>query len=94
MFFPKSKIRKFMKTTESQGFFCVVYFTDTKKTAYYHKVYTPSKLASTLENWLWIKVFIDKSTYYANTKTTDYHSIFDKNNPVTEFSFRPFLKQS
>jgi hypothetical protein len=83
-----------MKVRESEGFFCVVYFSDTKKTAYYHKVYTPSKLAATLANWLWIKVFVDKQDYYSNTKTTSYHCIFDKNNPVTEFSYRPFLKKS
>lgn len=83
-----------MKERESEGFFCVVYFTDTKKTAYYHKVYTPSKLAGTIANWLWIKVFIDKQDYYSNTKTTNYHAIFDKNNPVIEFSYRPFLKKS
>lgn len=83
-----------MKTKESEGFFCVVYFTDTKKTAYYHKVYTPSKLAGTLQNWLWVKIFINKEVYYANTKTTDYHCIFDKNNPIREFSYRPFLKKS
>lgn len=81
-----------MKTRESKGFFCVVYFTDTKKTAYYHKVYTPSKLAKTLNNWKWIKVFIDKNDYFSDTKTTNYHSIFDEDNPITEFNFKPFSR--
>ena len=77
-----------MVTPKKSGFFCVVYFTDTKKTAYYHKVYTPSKLARTLQNWKWIKIFKDKQEYFANTKTLEYFSIFDENNPVTDFNFK------
>lgn len=82
-----------MKTRDSQGFFCVVYFTDTKKTCYYRKVWNPSKLAMHLQNWKWIKIFIDKETYYTNTKTTDYFAIFDEQNPVADFNFKPFQKK-
>ena len=92
MFFPNSKIQIKMKTTESSGFFCVVYFTDTKKTAYYHKVWQPSKLAKTLQNWKWIKSFVNKQDYYSDTKTTNYHAIFDDQNIITEFTLKPFLK--
>lgn len=83
-----------MKTKESQGFFCVVYFLDTKKTAYYHKVWQPSKLAGFLQNWKWIKVFVDKQEYYSNTKTENYHTIFDEHNPVTDFNFKPYQKNN
>ncbi len=81
-----------MKTTESKGFFCVVYFTDTQKTAYYHKVWQPSKLAKALKNWKWIKSFVDKQVYYHDTKTTAYHAIFDEQNPVTNFTYKNFSK--
>lgn len=81
-----------MAKTESKGFFCVVYFTDTKKTCYYHKVYTPSKLANTLQNWKWIKIFVDKQDYYADTKANNYFTIFDESNPITEFNFKRFAK--
>lgn len=83
-----------MKKRESEGFFCVVYFTDTKKTCFYHKSWKPEKLAKKLQNWKWIKVFIDKQTYYSNPKTTDYYAIFDDENPITSFSFQPFSKKS
>lgn len=79
--------------SDSQGFFCVVYFTDTKKTAYYHKVWNPSKLAGTLQNWKWVKVFVDKQIYFSNTKTYDYYRIFDDKNPVTDFTYKPFSKK-
>ncbi|PTT38371.1 hypothetical protein DBR28_08665, partial [Chryseobacterium sp. HMWF028] len=63
MFFPNSNIQKIiMKTTESQGFFCVVYDMTTKKTVWYNKVWNPSKLADNLtgknKEWLWIKSYI------------------------------------
>lgn len=83
-----------MKTKESQGFFCVVYFTDTKKTGYFHKVWKPSKLASYYANkWLWIKIYKDKDDYYSNPKANNYYAIFDKENAVYEFSFHPFQKK-
>lgn len=81
-----------MAKSESKGFFCVVYFSDTKKTCYYHKVYAPYKLAATLQNWKWIKVFIDKQDYYADRKTKNYFCIFDEDSPVTVFNFKRFAK--
>ena len=94
MFFPNPNIQKFMKATESKGFFCVVYLKDEKKTVYYHKVYTPSKLATFLANrFLWIKIYIDKQDYFYNPKGTNYHAIFDTDNPVTIFNFKQFSKQ-
>lgn len=92
MFFPIPNIQKIMKTRESEGFFCVVYFTDTKKTAWYNKTWQPSKLAKSLNNWLWIKIYINKQDYFSNTKGTNYHAIFDKDNPIQEFTFKPFSK--
>ncbi len=82
-----------MKTTESKGFFCVVYFYDTKRTCFYHKVWKPKNLASHLENWLWIKCFIHKEDYFGNTKANNYYKIFDKNNPVENFTFQPFSRK-
>lgn len=83
-----------MKTVESQGFFCVVYFSDTKKTAYYHKVWNPSKLANYLSNkWKWIKIYKDKEDYYTNPKANNYYAIFNEENTVHEFSFHPFVKK-
>lgn len=82
-----------MKSTESKGFFCVVYFTDTKRTCYYHKVWKPKKLAETLNNWLWIKCYIDKQDYYTNPKSNSYYKIFDKENGVVDFTFQPFSKK-
>lgn len=81
-----------MKTRESKGFFCVVYFSDTKKTAYYHRVYAPSKLAKYLQNWKWIKSYVDKQDYYSDPKANNYYSIFDDENPITEFNYKPFSK--
>ena len=81
-----------MPKTESKGFFCVVYFTDTKKTCYYHKVYAPYKLASALQNWKWIKIYLKKDDYYSDPKANNYLSIFDDNNPVAEFNFKRFHK--
>ena len=82
-----------MKKQQTSGFFCVVYFDDTKKTCYYRKVYTPSKLARTLKNWKWIKIFINKEDYFNDTKTTNYHAIFDDENQITEFNYRHFNKK-
>ena len=81
-----------MKKSESKGFFCVVYFFDTKKTCYYRKVWRPKTLAATLENWLWLKCYIDKQDYYMNTKAESYYKKFDKNNPVEDFTFQAFSK--
>jgi len=79
-----------MKKTESKGFFCVVYFSDTKKTCFYHKVWKPKNLASQLQNWLWIKCFIKKEDYFSDTKANRYYRIFDKNNPVENFTYQIF----
>lgn len=79
-----------MNAPKKSGFFCVVYFSDTKKTAYYHKVYTPAKLADKLDNWKWIKIFVDKSIYFNNTKTLDFTAIFDEKNAVKNFNFNNF----
>lgn len=81
-----------MKTTESKGFFCVVYFTDTKKTCFYHKVDKPFKLAKTLQNWKWIKSYINKQDYYGDPKANNYYAIFDDENPITEFNFKQVSK--
>lgn len=86
-----------MKKTKSQGFFCVVYLSSEKKTTWYNKVWRPSKLADYLnkenKSWLWIKVFINKQDYFSDTKTTNYHAIFDKNHSVNDFTFQPFSKK-
>ncbi|RNA63930.1 hypothetical protein D1631_00015 [Chryseobacterium nematophagum] len=86
-----------MKTKESEGFFCVVYLKEIKKTVFYHKTWNPSKLASYLKNndkeWLWIKVYIKKEDYYSNPTGNNYHTLFDNNNPPTDFNFRPFSKK-
>lgn len=94
MFFPNPNIQKIMKTKESEGFFCVVYFSDTKKTVWYRKTWQPSKLAKTLNNWLWIKVYINKDDYFLNPKANNYLAIFDKNNPIQEFTFKPYMKKN
>lgn len=86
-------IYKKMKNGNSGGFFCVVYFHDTRKTCYYRKVWSPAKLAAALQNWKWIKVFIEKQTYFANTQTQDYYCIFDENHPVREFTYKPFTRK-
>lgn len=84
-----------MKKKESQGFFCVVYFADTKKTAYFHKVWNPSKLANFYANkWLWIKIYIDKNDYYSDRQAQNYYKIFDKNTGVEIFTFQPFSKNT
>lgn len=82
-----------MKTTESKGFFCVVYFSDTKKTCYYHKVWKPKNLAHKLENWLWIKCFVDKNDYYSNRKAENYFKILRNNSLIEDFTFQPFTKK-
>ena len=83
-----------MKTKESQGFFCVIYFIDTKKTAYFHKVWNPSKLATYYANkWLWIKIYKDKNDYHSNTTANNYYAIFDETNAVSNFTFHPFTKK-
>ena len=82
-----------MKSTESKGFFCVVYFKDTKRTCYYHKVWKPKNLAITINNWLWMKCYIDKQDYFNNPKSNNYYVIFDSNNPITDFTFQPFSKK-
>lgn len=98
MFFPKSNIQNIfnitniMKTRESQGFFCVVYDTVAKKTVWYNKTWNPSKLADYLSNkgkeWLWIKSYIKKQDYFSNPDS--YYAIFDKDNPITNFNYKPF----
>jgi len=84
-----------MKTRESQGFFCVVYNTADKKTIWYNKTWNPSKLANYLmdkgKKWLWIKIYIKKQDYLSNPNS--YHSIFDKNNPVIDFNYKPFQRK-
>lgn len=82
-----------MENKKSKGFFCVVYFTDTKKTCYYRKVWQPSKLADALMNWKWIKVFVSKEDYFANTQGKNYLCIFDDENPVSSFTYQRFLKK-
>lgn len=82
-----------MAKIESKGFFCVVYFLDTKKTCYYHKVHSPYKLAFTLKNWKWIKIFLRKEDYHSNPKANNYFAIFDENNPVSVFNFKTSLKR-
>ncbi|MDR4895121.1 MULTISPECIES: hypothetical protein [unclassified Chryseobacterium] len=83
-----------MKTTESKGFFCVVYDKEAKKTVWYNKVWEPAKLASYLsgknKDWLWIKIYIKKQDYFSNPDS--YHQIFDKDNPVIKFNYKPFSK--
>lgn len=83
-----------MKTTESTGFFCVVYDMATKKTVWYNKTWEPAKLANYLtskgKEWLWIKSYISKQDYFSNPAS--YHAIFDKDNPVTSFNYKPFSK--
>ncbi len=82
-----------MKSNESKGFFCVVYFMDTKKTCYYHKVWKPKNLAEKLDNWLWIKCYIDKNDYYSNRKSENYHKILKNDVLVEDFTFQPFTKK-
>lgn len=81
-----------MKTRESKGFFCVVYFKDTKKTCFYHKVWKPRNLANALNNWLWIKCYVHKDNYFESPKMNNYFRIFDKNHPVEDFTFQQFNK--
>lgn len=82
-----------MKAVESKGFFCVVYFWDTKKTCYYHKVWKPLNLSTTISNWLWIKCYISKEDYFSAPKANNYYRIFDKDNPVESFTFKKFSKK-
>lgn len=60
------------------------------KTAFYHKVYAPHKLADYLKNnnWKWIKGFRSKDDYLANKD--NYLFIFDETNPPSIFTFRSF----
>ena len=82
-----------MKKQQTSGFFCVVYFSDTKKTGWYNKSWNPADLARKLNNWLWIKIYIDKQDYHSNPKANNYYKIFDKDNPIEEFTFKPFIKK-
>ena len=82
-----------MKTKESKGFFCVVYFTDTKRTCYYHKVWNPKKLALSINNWLWIKSYVSSQDYYSNPKGNNYYAIFDAQNAIRDFTFQKFTKK-
>lgn len=85
-----------MEIKKNEGFFCVVYLKEEKKTVWYNKYWKPSKLASYLtangKPWLWIKVYISKDIYFADTKANSYYAIFDKDNPVTDFTFTSFRK--
>lgn len=85
-----------MKTRESEGFFCVAYLKEAQKTVFYNKTWNPSKLANYLSNngkeWLWIKIYIRKDDYFSDTKGNNYHAIFDKDNLVTNFTYKPFSK--
>lgn len=87
-----------MKKTESKGFFCVAYLTNEKKTIWYNKVWKPSKMADYLDKenkpWLWIKIFLHKNDYFSNPKANNYHSIFDKEHPVQDFTFQQFAKNN
>lgn len=82
-----------MKVAESKGFFCVVYFSDTKKTCFYHKVWKPKNLVLKIDNWLWVKIFIHKDDYFSNPKSNNYYKIFDQHNLVEDFTFQPFSKK-
>lgn len=82
-----------MKVAESKGFFCVVYFSDTKKTCFYHKVWKPKSLVLKIDNWLWVKIFIHKDDYFSNPKANNYYKIFDQHNLVEDFTFQPFSKK-
>lgn len=97
MFFPVTNIRIIiMGLQKNEGFFCVVYLKNEKKTVWYKKYWRPSKLANYLTDngkpWLWVKIYINKDDYFNNTKGTNYHAIFDADNPVTDFTFQPFRK--
>ncbi|PTT36913.1 hypothetical protein DBR28_10445, partial [Chryseobacterium sp. HMWF028] len=58
----------------------------------YNKVWNPSKLADNLtgknKEWLWIKSYIKKQDYQSNPE--NYYAIFDKENPVRVFNYKPF----
>jgi hypothetical protein len=86
-----------MKKKESEGFFCVVYFTLDKKTTFYNKTWNPSKLADYLsrngKTWLWIKIYIRKQDYLSNPQLDGYYKIFDKDNIVSNFTFKQFTKK-
>ncbi len=76
------------------GFLCVVYF-ESGNTAKYHSQWNPAKLARALKNpFRWMKIYIEKSDYELDKandhKTQNYYAIFDKDNPVSEFTFKPF----
>jgi len=81
-----------MKTRESQVFFCVVYDTAAKKTIWYNKIWKPSDLAKYLngkgKGWQWVRSYIRKQDYLSNPD--NYYAIFDKDNPVTEFTYKSF----
>ena len=68
------------------------------KTVYYHKYWNPSKLWHYLRqvghNVKWLKIYIDKSDYFSNTKGNNYFAIFDENNPVQDFTYSRFAKKS
>lgn len=85
-----------MKKKESEGFFCVFYLKEEKKTMWYSKVWKPSTVAEYLDKqnkpWLWIKSYIHKNDYYSNPKGNNYYAIFDKDHPVRDFTFQPFTK--
>lgn len=77
-----------MKQEKVKGFFCVVYF-ESKKTGFYHSQWNPARLAKGLRNpYIWLKVFMTKDEYLADKN--NYKAIFDKDNPIQEFTFAPY----
>lgn len=55
------------------------------KTVYYHQVVVPAKLAQSIKDWHWIKIYHQKEDYFAGA---DYAYIFDKENPPRFFSYK------
>ena len=86
--------KKKFKRRASGGFFCVVYLSDDKKTVWYRKQWKPSALVKLLEKrgkpWLWIKTYLTENDYI-NDKSS-FYTIFDKNNPVSDFNYYKFSK--
>jgi len=44
------------------------------------------------KEWLWMEVYVNKQDYYSNPQENNYHAIFDIKNPITDFNFKPFVK--
>lgn len=86
--------KKKFKRRASGGFFCVVYLSDDKKTVWYRKQWKPSALVKLFEKrgkpWLWIKTYLTENDYI-NDKSS-FYTIFDKNNPVSDFNYYKFSK--